>query len=82
MYYDVVEIEANHNYSLTLTFKDGKKGLFDVKPYLSFGIFNELSSIGYFKQAFICYGAVAWPNGQDIAPKKLYDEVLVEQIAA
>lgn len=82
MYYDVVALEANQDYTLTLGFKDGKQGIFDIQPYLSFGIFNELDNISYFKQAFICYGAVAWPNGQDIAPKKLYDDVLVEKIAA
>lgn len=76
MYYDVVALETTDNYQLKITFKDGKQGAFSLLPYLNFGVFRELEHQDYFKQAYIAFGAVAWPHGQDIAPSKLYDEAV------
>lgn len=74
MFYDVVALETNENYQLKLTFQDGKVGTFSLIPYLDFGVFSELKHQHYFQQAYISFGAVAWPHGQDIAPSKLYEE--------
>jgi hypothetical protein len=74
MYYDAISVEPKDDYLLYIKFQDGKKGFFDVKPYLDFGVFNELKQQAYFKQVRVLFGALIWPNGQDISPKKLYDE--------
>jgi hypothetical protein len=77
MYWDVKLVEAKQDYTLFLMFEDGKAGLFDLSPYLNFGVFKELKNKAYFDQVAIEYGAVTWPHGQDIAPETLYEETIV-----
>lgn len=50
---------------------DGRHGLFDVTPYLVYGVFRELTDPAYFNRVGIQWGAVTWPNGQDVAPETL-----------
>jgi hypothetical protein len=84
----VVDVKANDDYSLSLKFSDGSLRRFDVKPYLDFGVFQELKNLEYFKLARVALGAVQWPNEQDISPDTLYiDGVIIgesdqEKIAA
>lgn len=75
MYYDAVKVEPRDNFELYVECQDGKRGFFDLKPYLDFGVFSELKNLDYFKQVHILFGALAWPRGQDIAPSKLYTEL-------
>jgi len=70
----VVAVKANEDFSLDLRFNDNSVRRFDVRPYLDFGVFNELKDIGYFKQVRIAYGTVQWPHEQDISPDTLYIE--------
>jgi len=70
----VVAVIANEDFSLDLKFNDNSLRRFDAKPYLDFGVFNELKDIGYFKQVKIAYGTVQWPHEQDISPDTLYIE--------
>ena len=70
----VVTVKANEDFSLELTFNDKSVRRFDARPYLDFGVFQELKDIGYFKQVKIAYGTVQWPHEQDISPDTLYIE--------
>jgi uncharacterized protein DUF2442 len=84
----VVAVKANDDYSLSLKFSDGSFRRFDVKPYLDFGVFQELKNLEYFKLARVAFGAVQWPNEQDLSPETLYIEGVIvsesgqEKIAA
>ena len=70
----VVAVKANDDFSLDLKFNDNSIRRFDARPYLDFGMFNELKDIKYFKQVRIAYGTVQWPHEQDISPDTLYLE--------
>jgi hypothetical protein len=70
----VVLVKANEDFSLDLKFNDNTVRRFDARPYLDFGVFNELKDIGYFKQVSIAYGTVQWPHEQDFSPDTLYIE--------
>ncbi len=71
MYWDVKVVKPKANFVLYVEIEDGRKGLFDMKPYLDKGIFRELADESYFIQVGIQLGAVSWPNSQDIAPETL-----------
>ena len=73
MYCDVKEVEARENYLLAITFADGEKKLFDMKPYLDLGVFKQLRDVNVFKSVRICFGSVAWDNDLDFDPEALYD---------
>jgi hypothetical protein len=71
MYWDVKTVKPLPDYRIYVEVEDGRKGVFDMKPYLDFGVFRELKNEHYFNQVGIQFGAVTWPNEQDIAPETL-----------
>ncbi len=68
---DVKAVQAISDYRIHVELANGRKGCFDMKPYLDFGVFQELKTLTYFGQVGIQYGAVTWPNEQDIAAETL-----------
>ncbi len=69
----VINVKANDDFTLTLTFANGEVGQFDMKSYLDKGIFQELRDLNYFKQAYVTFGTVQWPHEQDFCPDTLYE---------
>jgi hypothetical protein len=68
----VTDVKANPDYTITLTFANGEVRIFDVKPYLNKGIFQELRDPGYFNSVRPFLGSIQWQNGQDFCPDTLY----------
>ena len=75
MYWDVKTVRPLPDYRLYLEIQDGRKGIFDMSPYLDRGVFRELRDVSYFNQVGVLMGAVTWPNEQDIAPDTLVAEM-------
>jgi hypothetical protein len=76
MYWDVKTVEPLPDYRILVEIADGRKGIFDLKPYLGLGAFKELQDPGYFNQVGILFGAITWPHEQDIAPETLVAEMI------
>jgi len=75
---EVNQVETIADYGLLLTFNNGEKRSFDMRPYLQYPVFKKLENPGYFSLARIDYGTVTWPDDIDIAPETLYaDSVLI-----
>ena len=72
MYWDVERVKPLPDYTILVELADGHQGVFDMKPYLEFGVFRELKDPEYFRQVRVVLGAVTWPHGQDIAPETMY----------
>lgn len=70
----VKKVKAEPGYSLRLTFQNGKTRVFDMKPYLSIGVFQKLKEPMAFKSAKAVLGSVQWKGGQDLCPDTLYEE--------
>ena len=71
----ILEVKAQDDYKLQLTFSNGRKGIFDVKPYLDKGIFKELQNPAVFKTVRISeYPTIEWANGADLCPDCVYAE--------
>ncbi len=71
MDWDVKRVRPLDDYQLFVELKDGREGVFDLKPYLDHGVFKELRDKSYFAQVDVVLGAVTWPHEQDIAPETL-----------
>jgi Protein of unknown function (DUF2442) len=57
-----------------LEFDDGLERDLDLSSYLEKGpIFAPLAELPYFKHFTLGVGTLAWPNGADIAPERLYE---------
>ncbi len=70
----VTAVRPNPDFTLTLTFTDGSVKSFDVKPYLTTGVFRELSDIRLFYTVRPFLGSIQWQHGQDLCPDTLYEE--------
>ncbi len=67
-----IEITTSEDYTLQITFSDGKAGKFDCKPYLNGDWFSELLDYNKFTSVRISGRTVEWSSGQDICPDCLY----------
>ncbi len=68
----VKEVRPNDDYTLSLIFDNGEKGVFDVSPYLNKGIFSQLKDRGVFNSVRPFLGSIQWENGLDLCPDTLY----------
>ncbi|MDE3246658.1 MAG: DUF2442 domain-containing protein, partial [Acidobacteriota bacterium] len=42
MHWDVISVKPLSEHRIVVELADGRKGIFDLKPYLNFGVFREL----------------------------------------
>jgi hypothetical protein len=82
MYWDVTTVKPLPDYQIYVEIENGRKGVFDLKPYLDRGVFRELRDVHYFNQVGILFGAVTWPNEQDIAPETLLSDMRPVELAS
>lgn len=75
---DVVRVRVLDDYQLLLQFEDGATGVFDMTPFLDKGVFSRLRDPDVFCSASIEGGTVSWPGGIDIAPERLYTDMVRE----
>ena len=79
MDYDVLEARHVRDYIVWLRFRDGTTGEIDLEPALRGPMFQPLKDVAVFRQFFIHpeFETLAWPNGADLAPEFLHDNVRV-----
>ena len=70
----VVAVVPLENYKLMVTLSNGRKGIFDVSPYLDHGIFRDLREPALFNSVRISFDTVEWANGADLCPEVVYKE--------
>ena len=78
----VTKLKVLPGYRLEVTFADGRSGVVDMSKDRFDGVLAPLSDEAYFAQARLHEGVVTWPNGAEIAPDAMYDEVLSMQRAS
>lgn len=74
MYLVVVDVKPLEEYKLLLTFENGEKKVFNMKPYLDKGVFRELKEKKLFKTVRVSFDSVEWSNKADIEPEVLYED--------
>jgi hypothetical protein len=70
----VKSVNALDDYQLALEFENGEQRIFDMKPYLTRGIFIRLQNQALFQAARVLAGSVEWPGGLDLSYDTLYLE--------
>jgi hypothetical protein len=72
----VSRIEYRSGYVYHIRFDDGLEGDVDFSEYIGRGpIFEPLRDAAFFRSARVEGGTIAWPNGADVAPETLYEEL-------
>ena len=72
MYPVIKEVKPGLDYTLLLTFDDGDKRQFDMKPYLDSGIFREVRDVAKFNAVHVSFDTIEWENEADFDPEVLY----------
>ena len=69
----IKRVQAVEGYRLRIQFSDGLEGEIDLSDRLFGPIFEPLRNERLFAQVAIDgFGAIAWPNGADLAPDALH----------
>jgi len=71
---NITAVEPMDDYLLLLTYHNGEKRVFDVKPYLELGIFQELKDKYLFDTVRVSFDSIEWSNHADIDPETLYEK--------
>jgi len=70
----IKHVQAEQDFKLLITFNNGEKKSFDVKPYLGIGVFKDLQDVSLFNSVKPFLGSIQWANGLDLCPDTLYLE--------
>jgi hypothetical protein len=72
----VIAVSPLDGYRLHVTFEDGVQGEVDLGARLFGPMFEPLKDANLFAQVAIDeFGAVCWPNGADLAPDALHEQI-------
>ena len=70
----VKKVKPFDSYCLMLWFENGEQKIFDLKPYLKKGVFNQLKNTSLFTSVRVVAGSVEWANEIDLSYDTLYLE--------
>jgi hypothetical protein len=70
----IKSVKPQEDYCLLLTFANGEKRVFDLKPYLEKPVFRQLKNIALFQTAKVVSGSVEWQGEVDLSYDTLYLE--------
>jgi hypothetical protein len=79
MLYDVVEARALPNYRVWVRFEDGVEGVADLSHLAGHGVFKRwVENPAEFERVSVDpeSGTIIWPGGLDVAPDRLYQDVV------
>lgn len=68
----VKSVRPQQDYCLLLTFENGEKRIFDLKPFLEKGVFKQLKNDSLFKTARVVSGSIEWHGEIDLSYDTLY----------
>lgn len=80
----VVAVTAKERYVICVRFADGVEGTIDLSPLIGHGVFAQLADQDIFAQVHVdpITHTVAWPQGIDLCPDTLYEDIRSRQQAA
>lgn len=72
----IISVKALPGYRLDIEFEDGTCGVLDYSQELWGPLFEPLKDPQRFAEVGLDeFGVVCWPNGADLAPDAMYDQI-------
>jgi len=73
----VVKVFVPEPYLLDVTFEDGEHRVIDMKGHMKGKIFEPLHHPDFFAKVSIdpIWHTLVWPNGADVSPEFLYEQL-------
>ncbi len=79
----VSSVVALDGYQLEVTFDGGLRGVVSLQDRLFGPMFEPLRDPECFRQVSVDeFGAVCWPNGADLAPDAMYEQLQADAASA
>ncbi|MHB1301098.1 MAG: DUF2442 domain-containing protein [Burkholderiales bacterium] len=80
----VTEARYLGDFQVKLAFSNGQEGVFDGRTLLEKKgpLLDPLRAEPYFKRLFIDAGALCWPNGLELSPRRLYESCKAPEAVA
>jgi hypothetical protein len=76
----IIKVRVLKGYQLFVEFDDGVRGEIDLSERLFGPMFEPLRDPEVFSQVGLDeFGAICWPNGADLAPDALYQQLLKQR---
>jgi hypothetical protein len=72
MYPSVKQVIPGENYTLSVLFDNGERGIIDMKPFLDFGIFKKIKDHDEFRRVRVAFDTIEWDCGADLDPEYVY----------
>jgi hypothetical protein len=71
MDWDVTTVKAMADFTLEVELADGRRGVFDLRPFLGRPGLQRLKDPACLSRVSIRMGALTWPHDEDVAPDTL-----------
>jgi hypothetical protein len=75
-------VQYKKGYSLLVVFTSGEEKIFDLRPYLSYPVYEPLKDEAYCARAKVKNGIVIWDEELDLDPDRLYMESVPVSVAS
>ena len=72
MYPAVKEVTPQEDFTLSVVFDNGERGILDMKPILEFGIFQRIKDYDKFRRVRVSFDTIEWDCGVDLDPEFVY----------
>jgi hypothetical protein len=69
MYASIVKVTPAEGFSLVVGFDDGQTRILDMKPFLNFGIFQQIKKQENFNRVHVAFDTIEWDCGVDLDPE-------------
>jgi len=73
--HDIVAVRVVDNTHLDVCFDNGRRGIFDCRPYFKRPYWKKLSNPDFFKTVRVEYGTLMWGEDIDIGEDDIYDQL-------
>lgn len=70
----IESVSIINNYVLEISYVNGEKRIYDMKPNLKHNYYKNLRNMEYFKKVKNVETTVEWPEGEDVDPNELYEK--------
>ena len=71
--HSVITAKPLDGYKVDVEFDTGERGVFDCARYLDKPYWKRLNDRDFFRQVFVSYGTLVWPDDIDIGPEDVWE---------
>ena len=68
---DAISVRVVDGHTVEVELQDGRRGRLDLRWLMACPAFERLREPAYFSRVSIAWGALTWPEGEDVSPESV-----------